>query len=172
MGLLKGKTAGILIEQQYQDLEVWYPALRLQEEGARILFLGTGSSKTYHGKYGYPAQADRTVREINPEDLDVLIIPGGFAPDYLRRFPEPAELVRRMFEKNRIVAAICHGPWLLASAKILKGKTVTCFHAIRDDLIHAGARYTDQEVVVDLPLITSRKPEDLPAFCRAIIQAL
>lgn len=169
---LQGKRVGMLVEQQYQDLEVWYPALRLREAGARVLFIGTGSAPSYTGKHGYPVTADTTATKVDIKRLDALVIPGGWAPDFLRRDPATVELVSRMFKTGKLVAAICHAGWLLASAKVLQGKTVTAFGAIQDDVVNAGARFVDQEVVVDGNLITSRKPDDLPAFCRAIIQYL
>jgi len=169
---LQGKKVAILAETLYQDLELWYPLLRLQEEGAQVLVVGTGSASTYTGKFGYPVVVDTTADQLRAADLDAVIIPGGYAPDHLRRFPAVVKLVREACQQGKIVAAICHGGWLLASAKILSGRTVTAFFAIRDDLEHAGARFVDQEVCIDGNLITSRKPEDLPAFLRAIIEAL
>jgi protease I len=109
---------------------------------------------------------------VRARDFDAVIIPGGYAPDIMRRYPDMVKLVRDAFEQGKVVASICHGGWMLASADILKGKTVTSFFAIKDDLVHAGATFVDLEVAVDGKLITSRKPEDLPAFCRAIIAAL
>ncbi|HOW28249.1 MAG TPA: type 1 glutamine amidotransferase domain-containing protein [Elusimicrobiota bacterium] len=169
---LKGKTVGILVEKDYQDLEVWFPALRLQEEGAEVLFIGTGSAAEYKGKYGYPAAVDVTADKLNADSLDALIVPGGWAPDFLRRYESVLKLVRGVFKKGKIVASICHGGWVLASANVLKGKTATSFSAIRDDVSNAGARWVDKETVVDGNLITARKPEDLPAFCKAIIASL
>ncbi|MBI3291986.1 MAG: type 1 glutamine amidotransferase [Elusimicrobia bacterium] len=169
---LRGKRVGILVEQQYQDLEVWYPALRLREEGAEVLFIGTGTATSYVGKYGYPVTVDTTAAKVAWGSLDALVIPGGWAPDFLRRDPATVQLVSRMCQAGKLVAAICHAGWLLASAKVLQGRTVTAFSAIKDDVVNAGARFVDQEVVVDGNLITARKPDDLPAFCRAIIQHL
>ena len=162
----------MLIEKQYQDLEVWFPALRLREEGAEVLFVGTGAEKVYHGKYGYPAEEDMPINNVRPDEFDAVIIPGGFAPDFMRRYPAVAKFVREMSERGKLVASICHGAWILVSANILKGKTATCFSGIKDDVINAGAKYVDEEVVVDGNLITSRKPEDLPAFCKKIIEQL
>lgn len=169
---LKGKHIAILAENNYQELELWYPLLRLREEGAEVRVVGTGSAETYTSKYGYPVTVDTTADEVNPADLDAIIVPGGYAPDYLRRYPAVLNLVREVFSRNKVVAAICHGGWVLASAGILKGRKATCVSAIKDDLINAGATYLDQEVVQDGNLITSRQPDDLPAFCRAIIGAL
>ncbi len=169
---LKGKRAAILAENLYQDLEVWYPLLRLQEEGAEVVVVGSGSATTYTSKHGYPVEVDKSAREVQAADFDAVVIPGGYAPDLMRRYPEMVKLVKDAFEQGKVVASICHGGWMLASADILKGKTVTSFFAIKDDLVHAGAKFVDVEVAVDGNLITSRKPEDLPAFCRAIISAL
>jgi len=169
---LAGKKVAILAETLYQDLELWYPLLRLQEEGVQVTVVGSGSAPTYTGKFGYPVTVDQNADQVKAADFDAVLIPGGYAPDHLRRYPAVVNLVREAVEQGKIVAAICHGGWLLASAKILKGRTVTAFFAIRDDLEHAGARFVDQEVCIDGNLITSRQPEDLPAFLRAIIAAL
>ena len=169
---LTGKRVAILAENIYQDLELWYPLLRFQEEGAQVVVVGSGSAKVYHGKFGYPVEADKTAQEVKAAEFDAVVIPGGYAQDHMRRYPAMVSLVREAFLQGKVVAAICHGGWMLASAQILTGKTVTSFFAIKDDLVHAGADFVDVEVAVDGNLITSRKPEDLPAFCRAIIAAL
>jgi protease I len=169
---LKGKRVAILAETLYQDQELWYPLFRLQEAGAAVTVVGSGSDKTYTGKFGYPVTVDKNAAEVQAGDFDAVIIPGGYAPDHMRRYPKMVALVREACEQGKVVAAICHGGWMLASAQILKGKKVTAFFAIKDDLVHAGAVFVDQEVCVDGNLITSRKPEDLPAFLRAIIDAL
>jgi protease I len=169
---LTGKRVAVLSENLYQDLEVWYPLLRLEEEGAEVVVVGSGSAKTYTSKHGYPIDVDKDAAQVKAADFDAVIIPGGYAPDLMRRYPEMVKLVREAFDQGKVVASICHGGWMLASADILKGKTVTSFFAIKDDLVHAGATFVDEEVTVDDNLITSRKPEDLPAFCRAIIAAL
>jgi protease I len=161
---LEGKRVAVLAEDNYQDLELWYPLLRMREAGAEVKVIGTGSAETYTSKYGYPVTVDAAA--------DAVIIPGGYAPDRLRRYPAVLKLVRETFEQGKIVAAICHAGWVPASAGILKGKKATCFFAIKDDLINAGATYLDQEVVQDGNLITSRTPDDLPAFCRTIIATL
>jgi protease I len=169
---LKGKRVAILAETMYQDLELWYPLLRLQEEGAQVSVVGSGSATSYLGKFGYPVTVDREASQVKAGEVDAVIIPGGYAPDHMRRYPAMVSLVREAFQQGKIVAAICHGGWLLASAKILPGRKVTAFFAIKDDLEHAGAVFVDEEVCIDGNLITSRKPEDLPAFMRAIIAAL
>ena len=169
---LKGKRAALLVEDLYQDQEVWYPFYRLKEEGAEVVVVGSGSAKTYTSKHGYPIDADKAASEVSAADFDAVIIPGGYAPDLMRRYPDMVKLVRDAVQADKVVAAICHGGWMLASAKILAGRTVTAFFAIQHDLEHAGAKFVDVEVCVDGNLITSRKPDDLPAFLRAIIAAL
>ncbi len=169
---LLGKKVVILVERDYQDLEVWYPLLRLKEEGAEVVLVGSGSSRHYTGKYGYPIEANAEAGQVKAEEFDAVIIPGGWAPDYLRRYPAVVALVKKAFEKGKVIASICHGGSLLVSAGIVKGKRLTSFMAIKDDLVAAGAHFVDEEVVRDGNLITSRKPEDLPAFCREIIAAL
>lgn len=169
---LKNKKVVILVEHHYQDLEVWYPYYRLKEEGAEVLLAGTGSSTSYSGKYGYPANVDTTVDRLNAKDLDAVVIPGGWAPDFLRRYDSVLRFVSEMNRLRKIVAAICHAGWVLASSKVAKDRTLTSFSAIKDDMIHAGANYVDREVVVDRNLITSRTPDDLPAFLRETISAM
>lgn len=166
------KKIAILIEDAYQVLEVWYPYFRLREAGFETVLVGTGTKAEYKSKEGYPAKAEASINDISTDDCAGVIIPGGYAPDILRRFEQVNTFVRDMFLKGRLVAAICHGGWVLVSAGILKRKKVTCFSAIKDDVINAGALYSDKEVVVDENLVTSRKPDDLPAFCREIIQFL
>jgi len=161
----------VLVENQYQVLEVWYPFLRLREEGIDTVLVGTGKN-TYLSKEGYPAQETMSVKKAKAKDFEGVIIPGGYAPDYLRQHAEINNFVKNIFESGKLTAAICHGGWVLVSAGILKNKRVTSFMAIKDDMINAGAEYLDHEVVVDNNLITSRNPYDLPAFCREIITFL
>lgn len=165
-----GKVA-ILIEEQYQVLEVWYPYYRLKEEGWEVDFLAP-EKRIYGSKEGYPARADYTFLEVSAKDYAGVIVPGGFAPDFMRRHKEPIQFVKEMWDLGKVVAAICHGLWIPISAGIVKGKKATCFYAIRDDLVNAGAEYVDEEVCVDGKLISSRKPDDLPAFMKAILAAL
>ncbi len=169
---LKGKKIILLAENLYEDLELWVPYYRLKEEGAEITVVGSGSSRSYASKHGYPVNVDREAKEIDVSQYDGVVIPGGYAPDLMRRYPEMVKIVREAHQKGKVVAAICHAGWMLVSAGILKGKKVTGFFSIKDDLIHAGANYVDAEVVRDGNLITSRKPDDLPAFCREIIEVL
>ncbi|MGH7408492.1 MAG: type 1 glutamine amidotransferase domain-containing protein [Candidatus Methylomirabilales bacterium] len=169
---LKGKRIAILAENLYQEMELWVPYYRLKEVGATVKVIGTGSAKSYTSKHGYPVAVDAAADEVKAKDFDAVIIPGGYAPDLMRRSTAMVGLVREAFQQGKVVAAICHAGWMLCSAGILKGKTATCFHAIKDDMVNAGARYVDEEVVVDGNLITSRKPDDIPAFCREIVKAL
>jgi protease I len=169
---LKGKKVVFLAENLYNDLEFWVPYYRLKEEGAEITTVGSGSSRTYTGKYGYPIEVNKEAKEIDMSKYDGVVIPGGYAPDMMRRFPEMVRIVKEAHQKGKVIAAICHAGWMLISAGILKGKNVTGVSAIKDDLVNAGGNYIDQEVVRDGNLITSRKPDDLPAFCREMIEAL
>src|SRR5262245_33040505 len=169
---LKGKRAAVLVEQQYQEMEVWYPVYRLREAGCTVTLVGPQAGQTYPSKLGYPAKSDKAAKDVSAGDFDLIVIPGGFAPDFIRRSKEMIALVASMAESNKVIAAICHGPWVLCSTKALRGKKATCFFAIKDDVTNAGATYVDQEVCVDGNLITSRKPDDLPAFMQAIFKAL
>jgi protease I len=169
---LKGKKVVILIENNYQDLEFWVPYYRLKEEGVGVTVVGSGSSRTYTSKYGYPVEVEKEAKEIDVSKYDGVVIPGGYAPDLMRRYPDMVRIVREAHQKGKVIAAICHAGWMLVSAGILKGKKATGFFAIKDDLVNAGAQYMDEEVVRDGNLITSRKPDDLPAFCRETIEAL
>lgn len=169
---LQGKRVAILVEDLYQDQEVWYPFYRLQEEGVRVTVVGSGRLKEYTSKFGYPISEGLKIQDAKPADFDGLIVPGGYAPDWMRRNPAFASFVRKMVGHKKPTGVICHGAWILASAGVLKGRKVTCFFAIKDDVMNAGATYLDQEVVQDGCLITSRKPDDLPAFMRAFLKTL
>ena len=166
----KGQVA-ILVENDYQDQEVWVPLYRLREEGYATVVIGTGAG-TFKSKYGYPIQAELAAAQAKSADYVGVVIPGGWAPDRLRQDAAVLKLVRELFEARKVVAAICHAGWVLASAGVVRGRKVTAYQAIRDDLVNAGAEFVDQEVVRDGRLITSRKPDDLPAFCREIVRAL
>jgi protease I len=170
--VLKGKRVALLVEDLYEDLELWYPALRLREEGAEVTVIGSGAKDTFASKHGYPAEADASASQVSANDFDAVVIPGGYAPDRMRRHEAMVSLVRDAFQQGKVVAAICHAGWVPASAGILRGKRMTSFVAIKDDMVNAGALWEDSEVVVDGNLITSRTPDDLPAFCKAIIEAL
>lgn len=167
------RSVAILVEQQYQELEVWYPLYRLREAGVNVITVASEAGKTYPSKLGYPCVADRSYGQVAAADLDGVIVPGGFAPDYIRRDPAAGKLVHELDAQGKLVAAICHGVWVLCSAHgMLKGRKATSFFAIRDDVLNAGAEWQDAEVVVDRNLVTSRKPDDLPAFCLACLKVL
>jgi protease I len=169
---LTGKRVAVLAEDSYEDLELWYPVLRLKEAGAQVSVVGMAGVDEYRSKNGYPVKVDIAAEALTPSEIDAVIIPGGFAPDRMRRHRAMTDLVRGVFDRGGVVAAICHAGWVPISAGIVKGKTMTSVSAIKDDLVNAGATWVDQEVVQDGRLITSRTPKDLPAFCRAIIEAL
>ena len=168
---LKGKKIALFLDTLYNEMEFWYPYYRMKEEGAEVVVIASKKG-TYTSKIEMPATADTDINSVNPDDFSALIIPGGYAPDHMRRIPEMVNFVKSMHKSGKVIAAICHAGWMLASAGIVKGKTVTSFFAIRDDLVNAGAHWVDREVVKDGNLITSRTPADLPAFCRTIIDAL
>jgi len=161
----------LFIENIFNEFEVVYPYYRLIEEGYEVVVIGR-QAEEYHGKYGLPFKADIGISEARAEDFDALVIPGGFAPDYMRRSEKMVSFVRGIFNAGKPVASICHGAWMLVSADVLKGKNATCYSGIKDDVQNAGANYSDEEVVVDDNLITSRQPSDLPAFCGKIVEAL
>lgn len=172
MATLSGKTVAILVEQQYQEMELWYPLYRLREAGAAVQLVGPEAGKAYPSKLGYPAKSDAAAKDVSAASLAGLIVPGGFCPDYLRRSQDVLKLVRDIDAAKKPLAAICHGPWVLCSTGSLKGRRATGFFAIKDDMANAGATYADEEVVVDGHLITSRKPDDLPAFTAAFLKAI
>ena len=169
---LTGKKVIILVEELFNVFEFWYPFYRLKEEGVEVTVVGSGSAEVYTGKPGTQAKVDTSADQVSVENFDGIIIPGGYAPDMMRRYPAMVNLVKDFFYADKPVAAICHAGWMLASAGILSGKKVTSFFAIKDDLVNAGAQWVDEEVVVDGKLITSRVPDDLPAFMKAVIDAL
>lgn len=178
---MAGKTIGIFCDFNFEDLEVTYPRIRLAEEGAKIVVIGGHPAGTkYTGKYGYPVKSDRCVDDVAADgsDLDALVLPGGFAPDYMRRNQKMLGIVAAMVAAAKPVAAICHGPWMLCSARdaqgapVAKGLRLTSFCAIKDDLINAGGMWVDEPVVVDRGVITSRTPDDMTPFCQAIISAV
>jgi protease I len=143
----------------------------LREEGCKVTLVGPEGGQNYPSKLGYPARSDRAARDVSADDFDILIIPGGYAPDHIRRCEPMIRLASHMAEQGKVIGAICHGPWVLCSTQALKGRKATCFFAIKDDVINAGGKYVDAEVIRDGNLITSRKPDDLPAFMQTIIQA-
>jgi len=169
----QNKRVVILIDNSYQEMEVWYPYFRLQEYGASVEFAGAIAGHVYESKLGYPAKTRFSYDQLAVPDFDAVIVPGGVAPDRIRRYPKANLFVKEMNEAGKLVAAICHGPSVLCSAQgLLQGRRVTSFISIKDDVVNAGAEWEDAEVVVDRNLVTSRNPEDLPAFSRAFLAAL
>jgi len=168
---LQGRKIVILCGPDYEDMELHYPRYRLIEEGAVVTVAGIGPAE-YKGKKGYPITVDAQITDLNPNDFDAVVIPGGYAPDHMRRSEDLLRFVREIHDQGKTVATICHGPWVTVSAGIMKGRRATCVPAIKDDVINAGADYTDAPVVIDGNLITSRRPDDLPAFALAIIEAI
>jgi len=171
MTSLAGTTVLFFAAPLYEDLELWYPKIRLEEEGVRTVVAGLGE-RSYQGKRGYPVTTDANVDDVRSASFDGLVIPGGYAPDILRRSQRVLELTREIFEAGKPVAFICHAGWVPISAGIVRGKRGTSVGAIRDDLVNAGLVWEDSAVVVDGNLISSRTPADLPDFCKAIIAAL
>ena len=190
-GRLTGRRAGMVVAHEFEDIELLYPLLRLSEEGAEILIAAVPKgihtrpfveSKPVTGRFGHPlpipvmAPGNRyslcTVEELQDKDLDALIIPGGFSPDELRWDPATIELVQACHQKGKVLAAICHGSWVLISAGVMKGKRATGWIAVHDDLVNAGAEFVNEPAVRDGNIVTSRVPDDLPEFCQAIIEAV
>jgi len=169
---LKGKKVIILVEEMFNVFEFWYPYYRLKEAGAQVTVVGSGRADEFTGKPATQVRPDISADAVSAEDYDGVIIPGGYAPDMMRRFPAMVRIVKDLFDAGKVVAAICHAGWMLSSANILDGRKATSFFAIKDDMIHAGALWMDEAVVVDGNLITSRTPEDLPDFMRTVIAAL
>jgi protease I len=159
----------MFVEDVYEDLELWYPKLRLIEAGARVTVAGPEAGRVYQGKHGYPCRSDARIQDLSDAEFDALVIPGGFAPDKLRRDPKVLDLTRRIHESGKLVAHICHAGWIPISAGIVRGYRCTSTPGIKDDLANAGAIWVDEPVVVDRNMVTSRKPDDLPYFCEAII---
>jgi len=172
MQSLIGKRVLMFVDDIYEDLELLYPRLRLMEAGARVDTAAVEKGRTYRGKHGYPFTADASLDEVRAGDYDALVVPGGFMPDKLRRLDSVKRLTREIFEAGKPVAHICHGGWIPISAGIMKGYKCTSTPGIKDDLINAGATWVNEEVVVDRTMISSRKPDDLPAFCRELIRML
>lgn len=169
---LRDRRVLILVGEIYEDLELWYPKLRLQEAGAEVIVAGPEASVVYSGKHGYPCQSDVAISDMDAADFDVLVVPGGFMPDRLRRDQVVLDLVKAFDSAGKPIAAICHGGWIPISAGVYSGIRVTGSPGIKDDLVNAGAIYVDEAVVVDGHHVTSRRPEDLPAFCRELIRLI
>ncbi|MDV2887370.1 type 1 glutamine amidotransferase domain-containing protein, partial [Alkalihalophilus pseudofirmus] len=159
---LEGKKVIQIVSKDFEDLELWYPVLRLREEGAEVHIAGEKANETYIGKYGVPIVSEYSFEEINPEEYDAILVPGGWSPDLLRRFDSVLNMVRTLNDQNKPIGQICHAGWVLISAKILEGKTVTSTPGIKDDMMNAGATWVDKPVVVDGNIVSSRRPPDLP----------
>lgn len=164
-------TIAILVGPEYEDLEVWYPKLRLEEAGYETPLVGMGEPK-YLGKWGYPANTDLSIGELDGSSLRGILAPGGWAPDKLRRDKSVLKCVRAVHERGGLVATICHGPWILISAGIVRGRTLTSTVGIRDDVVNAGATWVDEPAVVDGNIVSARVPKDLPAFAAAMLTTL
>ncbi len=169
---LAGKSILMFLDNEYEDLELWYPKYRLQEAGATVVFAAPKAHQRYVGKYGYPAVSDEAIENINGQNFHGLVCAGGFAPDKLRRDDRVKALVQHFHQRRQLIAAVCHGGWIPISAGVYKGARVTGSPGIKDDLINAGAQWEDAPVVVDRHFVSSRKPDDLPAFCRGILEVL
>jgi deglycase len=169
---LQARRVLLFVDDVYEDLELWYPKLRLAEAGAEVVAAGPQAGAIYQGKHGYPCRADAAIAEVRSADFQALVIPGGFMPDKLRRDATVLALVREFAAAGKPVAAICHGGWIAISAGVYRGVRVTGSPGIKDDLVNAGALWEDAPVVVDRHFISSRKPDDLPEFCRAILAAM
>jgi protease I len=169
---LAGRRILTLVGDIYEDLELWYPKLRLIEAGAEVVVAGEKAGAKYDGKNGYPCVADAAIVEMRAGDFDGLVVPGGFMPDKLRRDPDVLQLVRDFDAAGKLIAAICHGGWIPISAGVYRGVRVTGSAGIKDDLVNAGAVWEDASVVIDRHFVSSRKPDDLPDFCRGILEVL
>lgn len=172
MGQLDGKHVLMFVDDVYEDLELWYPKLRLIEAGAGVTVAGPEAGKVYAGKHGYPAESDAAISDMEDGDFDALVIPGGFAPDKLRRDEKVLELTRAFHASGRPLAYICHAGWIPISAGVVAGFRVTSTPGIKDDLTNAGATWVDEPCVVDRHHITARRPPDLPPFARAIVEMM
>ena len=161
-----------IVSADYDDLELWYPIIRLREAGATVLVAGEKKDEVYHGKSGLQVTSDLSFDEVNTQEFDGLLIPGGWAPDYLRRLDSVMKIVKEMNDANKVIGQICHAGWVLSSADLLKGKTVTSTPGIKHDLMHAGAHWVDEPAVVDGNLISARRPPDLPIYLPLLIDAL
>jgi len=169
---LEGKHVGVFVEEGFEDLEFWVPVMRLREEGAEVVIIGSGRAERFHGKHCLEAKPDVAVYEVSAEELDALVVPGGWAPDKLRRYPAVLKLVRDMYTQGKIIGSICHGGWVLISAGVVAGHRATGSVGIRDDLINAGATWVDEPAFRDKNLVWGRVVADIPAFCRELVQAI
>ena len=170
--VLAGRRLLCFVGDIYEDLELWYPKLRLEEVGCEVVLAGPDAGVVYDGKHGYPCRSDVAIAEQREPDFDGLLCPGGFMPDKLRRNEHVKTLTRQFAASGKLVAAICHGGWIPISAGVYRDVHVTGSPGIKDDLINAGATFEDAEVVVDRHFVSSRRPDDLPAFAVAMIDVM
>ncbi len=166
------KNTLAIIDDIYEDLELWYPKLRLEEAGIRVTIAAPEAGRPYSGKHGYPCVADTAIADIKASDFDALLVPGGFAPDKLRRDPKVLQLVRDFEAAGKPIAHICHAGWILISAGVLRGRRTTSTVGIRDDMVNAGGIWLDEPLVIDGNQIASRTPRDLPVFAKALVDAV
>ena len=159
----------IFLGDDYEDLEVHYPRLRLLEAGFAVTMAGSDADTVYHSKHGYPAKSTAAFADVDPSRFDALVVPGGWLPDKLRRDPRVLAITRAMHDEGKLVASICHGPWIDISAKIVAGYRYTSTPGIKDDLENAGAIWSDAPMVRDRNRVSSRRPDDLPAFLAGIL---
>jgi protease I len=169
---LSNKRVLAFVGDIYEDLELWYPRLRLLEAGAEFVMAGEEANRLYAGKNGYPCTSDVAIADVRSSDFDAVLLPGGFMPDRLRRLGQVKTLISEFARDRKCVAAICHGGWLAISAQVYRGVRVTGSPGIKDDLINAGALWEDAPVVVDRHFVSSRKPDDLPWFVPAMIDVM
>lgn len=169
---LTGVKVVVLAENMYEDLELWYPVLRLRAAGASVQIAGAAHPSTYLGRKGYPVDTDCAASDVSIDEIAAVVVPGGYAPDLMRRNRAMVDLIRAANDKKKLIAAICHAGWLLVEADVLRGVRAACFFSIRTDVINAGATYVDADVVADGNFITSRTPADLPAFGEALVEYL
>lgn len=168
---LKGKRVVLLVDEEFEDLEFWVPRMRLEEEGAEVI-VASRKPGTYRGKHGLTATAEMAAKDVDPHTVDAVVVPGGWAPDKLRRDPGVLDLVRSLYQQGKIVASICHGGWVLISAGVVAGHRATGSVGIRDDLLNAGATWVDAPAFRDGNLVWGRVVQDIPAFCRELVAAL
>jgi|SRR5690625_4592431 len=169
---LKDKKVITVVDQEYNDLELWYPILRLKEEGVTVDIVGPEANTVYNGQAGIPVTTDHAYSDVNADDYDGILVPGGWAPDRIRRYPEVLEFIQEMDQAEKPIGQICHAGWVLVSADVIKGRKVTSTPAIKDDMINAGATWVNEETVVDGHIISSRRPDDLPPYMKAFIDKL
>ena len=172
MDAIKGKRVAVLVEKIYEDLELWYPVLRLREAGCDVKIVGPKAGESYPSKHGYPAKADVSASDVKADDFDAIIIPGGYSPDHMRRHKAMVDLVTQAAAKGKVLAAICHGPWMLCSAKFLKGAGSPASSPSATTSRMPAGIYEDAACVRDGNLVTSRTPDDLPAFMQGVFAAM